>query len=125
MTAYDLRSGSIEASFKGGKQGLGINKRNKRNFHAQAMLVLLAQLAYHTILWLRRRLNQHTTTFQYWGMLRMIRDLFHIPGQVRFDGRGHIREVTLNRRHALAPPFVAAMTATCVRNGTHLNLGKI
>ena len=125
MTAYDLRSGSIEASFKGGKQGLGINKRNKRNFHAQAMLVLLAQLAYHTILWLRRRLNQHTTTFQHWGMLRMIRDLFHIPGQVRFDGRGHIREVTLNRRHALAPPFVAAMTATCARNGTHLNLGKI
>lgn len=125
MTAYDLRSGSIEVSFKGGKQGLGINKRNKRNFHAQAMLVLLAQLAYHTTLWLRCRLTAHSATFKHWGMLRMIRDLFHIPGQVRFDRRGHIRQVTLNRRHALAPPFVAAMTTTCARHGTHLNLGKI
>ena len=125
VTAYDLRGGSVETSFKGGKQGLGINKRNKRSFHAQAMLVYLAQLAYHTTLWLQRRLNEQATTFQAWGMRRMIRDLFHIPGQVCFDGQGHIREVTLNRRHALAPPFVAAMTATCARNGTHLNLGKI
>jgi hypothetical protein len=125
LTAYDLRSGSVETSFKGGKQGLGINKRNKRNFHAQAMLVLLAQLAYHTTLWLRRRLTTHATTFQHWGMLRMIRDLFQIPGQVHFDGRGHIQQVTLNQRHKLAAPFVAAIAATCARNDTYINLGKI
>jgi len=125
LMAYDLRGGSVETSFKGGKQGLGTNQRNKRNFRVQAIFVLLAQLAYHTTFWLRRRLNPHATTFQHLRMLRMIRDLFQIPGQVHFDGRGHIQQVRLNKRHKLAEPFVAAMAETCAHNGTHLNLGKI
>ena len=36
---------AVETSIKDSKQGLGITKGNKRNFHAQEMLVLLAQLA--------------------------------------------------------------------------------
>jgi hypothetical protein len=125
LAAYDQRGGSVETSFKGGKQGLGINKRNKRNFYAQAMLVLLAQLAYHTTRWLQCRLGAQTTVFADWGLLRMIRDLFQIPGQVQFDGEGHIRRVTLNRHHKLAPPFVAAITKLCAGNDLCLNLGKI
>jgi len=31
---YDQRGGGIETSFKGDKQGLGMNKRNKKHFAA-------------------------------------------------------------------------------------------
>ena len=46
LHAYDLRDGGLETQNKGDKQGLGLNKRNKRRFCAQEILVLLAQLAH-------------------------------------------------------------------------------
>jgi hypothetical protein len=47
LYAYDRRSGAAETLIKGSKQGLGLNKRNKKRFAAQEMLVLLAQLAHN------------------------------------------------------------------------------
>lgn len=109
MQLYDLRGGGVETSIRGSKQGLGITKRNKRRFCAQEMLVLLAQLAYNLLTWLHAALSRLEPRFRKYGKLRIVRDLFHIPGQVILDAQGRVVEVMLNKKHILAPPFAHAM----------------
>jgi hypothetical protein len=106
LHAYDLRSGGIETSNKGSKQGLGLTKRNKRLFFAQEMLVLLAQLAYNLISWTRAVLTTAAPLFKGFGMLRMVRDVFHIPGHIDLDAQGHLIQISLRATH----PYAAAFT---------------
>jgi len=42
---YDKRGGMIETEIKESKQGIGINKRSKKRFAAQQMVILLGSLA--------------------------------------------------------------------------------
>lgn len=123
--AYDLRGGGVETSIKGSKQGLGITKRNKRNFHAQEMLVLLAQMAGNLIAWTRNELAHHTASWQAFGNLRMVRDLFQIPGKVQLDTQGRILKITLNRDHVHAAKFLAGIAPALSGNDLVLNLRKI
>lgn len=123
--AYDRRSGAAETIIKGSKQGLGLNKRNKKRFAAQEMLVLLSQLAFNLITWTRNRLAAHAQPLARWGMLRMVRDAFHIPGCIHLDRRGHIQRVTLNKAHALSAVFFKAFSSYLARDGTSLILGQI
>jgi hypothetical protein len=125
LYAYDLRSGGVETSVKGSKQGLGLTKRNKRSFTAQEMLVLLAQLASNLITWTRNDLADHVPQLRPFGPLRMVRDLFHITGKIQLDAQGRILEITLNEAHALALPFVQAMSSLLAQDGMSLNLGQI
>ncbi|EFH80996.1 hypothetical protein [Ktedonobacter racemifer] len=83
VTFYDLRGGGIETSLKGDKQGLGLTKRNKKRFEAQHMLVLLGSLAHNVVIWARQWLM--SPPIQRCGILRMVRDVFHISGLLRFD----------------------------------------
>jgi hypothetical protein len=105
MHAYDSRGGSVETSIRASNQGLGTTKRNKRRFCAQEMLVLLAQLVYNLITWMHAPLSHIEPRFRKFGKLRIVRDLFHIPGQVRLDAHGRALEITLNDKHVLAAPF--------------------
>jgi hypothetical protein len=82
VTFYDQRGGGIETSFKGDKQGLGLTKRNKKRFEAQHMLVLLGSLAHNVVVWARRWLS--SPPIQRYGVLRLVRDVFHISGFLRF-----------------------------------------
>jgi hypothetical protein len=50
---YDQRSGTMEISLKGDKQGLGITRRNKKRFAAQQVLMGLAVLAHNVLVWAR------------------------------------------------------------------------
>ncbi|HSH02534.1 MAG TPA: transposase, partial [Anaerolineae bacterium] len=88
--AYDLRGGGIETSIKESKQGLGITKRNKKSFHGQEMLGLLGQLAYNLTGWVRNGLASIQKKLQNWGMLRMVRDAFHISGRILLNAHGQI-----------------------------------
>jgi len=125
LHAYDLRSGGVETSNKGSKQGLGITKRNKRSFTAQEMLVLLAQLAYNLLTWVRVRLAPTRPSLQAYGPLRMVRDLFHIPGKLLLDAQGHVLEVVLSDRHCLTLPFLQAISPLLAGDDLVLNLGQI
>src|SRR5947209_5281589 len=78
VTFYDQRGGGIETTFKGDKQGLGLTKRNKKRFEAQHMLVLLGTLAHNVVVWARRWLA--IAEGSHCGMVRMVRDVFHISG---------------------------------------------
>jgi hypothetical protein len=105
VEAYDLRGGSIEISYKNSKQGIGLLKRNKKCFHAQEMLVFLAQLAYNMTAWVQNELAQYSSTIASFGTLRMIRDAFQIAGKIDFNTEGNIVSITLNQFHKLANAF--------------------
>ena len=123
--AYDLRGGGVETSIKDSKQGLGITKRNKRSFHAQEMLVLLAQMASNLITWTRNEMARHVSSWQAFGSLRMVRDLFQIPGKIQIDVQGRILKITLNRDHIYAAKFLAGIAPALSGDDLVLNLRQI
>jgi hypothetical protein len=104
VTFYDQRGGGIETSFKGDKQGLGLTKRTKKRFEAQHMLVLLGSLAHNVVVWARRWLSSQK--LQHYGILRMVRDVFHVSGLLRFDASGSVVEIVLNQEACLARSFI-------------------
>ena len=120
MHAYDLRDGGLETQNKGDKQGLGLNKRNKRRFCAQEILVLLAQLAHDCLSWTREDLRKVAPVFEHYGMLRMVRDVLQIDGAVHWDAAGDISAIDLNARHPLANTVQQAL----VLGNSSVNLRK-
>jgi hypothetical protein len=125
LYAYDLRGGGIETSNKGSKQGLGLTKRNKRLFCAQEMLVLLAQLAYNLITWTRSLLSRHAPLFRKFGVLRMVRDVFHIPGQIQLDAQGFLISIRLHTTHPYAAAFFCAWPSLVSLDDLPSNLHQI
>jgi len=125
MKTYNLRSAGVETSIKNSKQGLGLNKRNKKRFEAQHMLLLLAQLAYNIAVWVRNQLAQCSATIASFGMLRLIRDAFRISGKVQFDEKGNINLIVLNQSHKLAKAFQETWQFCFPRDDLSLILGKI
>src|SRR5206468_7166957 len=91
VTFYDRRGGGVETSFKGDKQGLGITKRSKKRFAAQQMVMLLGRLAHNVIVWARRWLAAPKLT--HYGILRMVRDVFHLSGFLVRDASNSIPRI--------------------------------
>ncbi|MCP4207784.1 MAG: transposase [Shimia sp.] len=125
LAAYDLRSGGAETIIKGSKQGLGLTKRNKRIFAAQEMLVLLAQLAYNLISWTHDLFAQAANKLRKFGILRMVRDAFHIPGRLELDAQGRLLQIVLCAKHPLARSFALGLAPLLARDDLSLNLGQI
>jgi hypothetical protein len=113
---YDQRGGGVETSFKGDKQGLGITKRSKKRFGAQQMVMLLGTLAHNVIVWARRWLAAPKLTR--YGILRMVRDVFHLSGFLVRDASGSITQIVLTWAAPLAPflrePLAALLTSAHV-----------
>lgn len=88
-TRVDIQQKTVglETSIKGSKEGLGLTKRNKKRFLTQEMLVLLAQLAYNFITWMRNQLARHVPFWKGNGILRLVRDAFHINGKICLDSQ--------------------------------------
>ncbi len=116
VTLYDQRGGGVETSFKGDKQGLGITKRSKKRFGAQQMVMLLGTLAHNVIVWARRWLA--APKLRRYGILRMVRDVFHLSGFLVRDACGSITQIVLNWTAPLAPflrePLAALLTSAHV-----------
>ncbi len=103
---YDQRGGGVETSFKGDKQGLGISKRSKKRFEAQQMVMLLGSLAHNMVVWSRAFLATSPSNLQQYGMLRMVRDVFHVSGFLVMDARDQVVQIVLNQAAPLASPLV-------------------
>jgi hypothetical protein len=105
---YDQRGGGVETSFKGDHQGLGSTKRSKKRFETQQMVVLLGTLAHNVVIWARRWLTQTARhgKLHHYGMLRMVRDVFHVSGFLVFDALDQLVEIVLNQAAPLAPILV-------------------
>jgi hypothetical protein len=115
----------VETSFKEDRQGLGINKRNKKCFEAQQMLVQLNALAHNLIVWTREWLVPAYGRLQGYGILRMVRDVFHMRGLIHYDRRGRIREITLDERDPLGPGLCAGLQMLLAPLHVAVNLGEI
>ena len=123
--AYNLRGGGIETSYKNSKQGIGLHKRNKKHFHAQEMLILLAELAYNLTGWVQKELARYSSNIASFGTLRMIRDAFQIPGKIEFDDKGNIVSITLNQIHKLAQAFHDYWQPHSLKSEMYCILGEI
>jgi hypothetical protein len=88
------------------------------------MLVLLAQLAHNLIIWTRNNLAHTNPRFCKYGILRTVRDVFHIPGSIQITEQGSIRQITLNAQHPLALAFQHSFSTHLARDDLSLILGK-
>ncbi len=119
---YDQRGGGVETSFKGDKQGLAVGKRNKKRFEAQQMVMLLASLAHNVIVWAQGWLA--SPSLQHYGMLRMVRDVFHLSGFLLTDAGGRLTEVVLNQAAPLASVLVGPFSQLLADVHVAVNLGQ-
>ena len=103
---YDARGGGVETAIKDDKQGLGLLKRSKKRFAAQQLLVLLGTLAHHVLVWARRWLAPHEPRLRRYGRKRLVRDIFHISGFLRWDARGQLVGIVLNHHAPLVRGLV-------------------
>ncbi len=138
VALYDQRGGGIETSFKGDK-GIGLTKRNKKRFEAQQMLMLLGSLAHNVIVWAREWLNAPAPTepesaqstrlscrepLPHYGPLRMVRDVFHLSGFLRWDARGQLVEIVLNQDALLAHRILFSLRQLLAPLHVAVTLGK-
>jgi hypothetical protein len=123
---YDQRGGAVETSFKGDQQGLGSTTRNKKRFEAQQMLMLLGTLAHNVVIWARRWLTPIAgpSKLQHYGLLRLVRDIFHISGFLVFDAFDLPVQIVLNQAAPLAPLLVDSLRELLAPAHIALNLGQ-
>jgi hypothetical protein len=122
VTFYDQRGGGVETSFKGDKQGLGIGTRSKKRFAAQQIVLLLGTLAHNVIVWARHWLA--SPALSHYGMLRMVRDVFHISGFLLTDACGQVVQIVLNQAAPLAPALVDPLRQLLAGAHMAVNLGQ-
>lgn len=129
VALYDQRGGGIETSFQGDKQGLGLTKRNKKRFEAQHVLLLLGSLAHNVVIWARSWLTsaEETATpspLLHYGILRMVRDVFHISGSLSFDASGKVVQIQLNQDAFLAHHIFPSLQRLLFPMHVAISLGK-
>jgi Transposase DDE domain len=110
--AYDGRA-MIEATFCQDTQALGLVTRRQRKWEAQQMVRLLARLAHHLLLWgkqWRRRVPATRRRLQGYGLVRLLRDVWAVPGVIRWR-RGWRVSVRFSPLHPLATPLQASFSA--------------
>jgi hypothetical protein len=127
VSLYDQRGGGVETSFKGDKQGLGLNKRSKKRFEAQQMVILLGSLAHNVVVWAQCWLTAPPTPaspLQHYGTLRMVRDVFHVSGFLVTDAADHIVQIVLNQAAPLASLLVDSLRCLLAPEHVAINLGQ-
>jgi len=122
---YDLRGGGVETQIKNDRQGLGITKRNKKRFEAQEVLVQLNALAHNVVIWSRCWLAPAHPRLQRFGILRMVRDVFHVSGFVTFQCGDHPCEIVLNQADPLASGLCRGLRDLLAPLHVAVNLGEI
>jgi hypothetical protein len=98
---YDGRAG-MEADLKSDKHGLGLAVIRKRLLPAQKMVVLLVQLAHNILLWARQWLSKHAPRLRDYGIVRLIGQVWAIPGRVKLSDNDGVVRVRLRREHPRA-----------------------
>jgi hypothetical protein len=122
---YDARGGGVETAIRDDKQGLGITKRNKKRFAAQQMVMLLNVLAHNVLVWARGWLAPHLPQIERYGLLRLVRDVWHISGFAEQDGHGHLTRIILNQLAPLARELSLALRQLLAPTHVVVNLGQI
>ncbi|HEX2185030.1 MAG TPA: hypothetical protein VHN78_05945 [Chloroflexota bacterium] len=106
---YDARA-AVEADLKGDKYGLGLGVLRKRKLAAQRVLLLLGQLAHNVLLWARTWLATHVPRLAELGIVRLVREVWAIPGRVKLAG-GLLQRVRLRPEHPRARDVCSGLRA--------------
>lgn len=101
---YDDR-GAGETEIQADKMGLRLEQRRKKHLAAQEALVLLVDLAHNLLAWARRWMAL-PAPFASFGALRLVEDVFCMPGRLIFN-QNQLVEVQLSRSH----PYAATMAS--------------
>jgi len=109
VSFYDQRGGGVETALKGDKQGLGLSARNKKRCAAQQMVLVLSTLAPNVIVWARHWLLPQGPPLRHDGIVRMVRDVFHVSGFVVRDAHGQMVQLVLNQAAPLARGLADAL----------------
>jgi hypothetical protein len=109
---YDGRA-MIEATFCQDKQGLGLVKRRQHRWEAQQMVLLLARLAHHLLLWSKRWLSRVPAIrwrLRGYGVVRLLQEVWTVPGRMRWR-KGWMVSVHFDPLHPLAKPLQQGFAA--------------
>jgi hypothetical protein len=113
---YDGRAG-IEAELKGDKHGLALGVIRKRRLAAQKMVVLLMQLAHNVLIWARHWLIPHAPRLRGYGIVRLIQQIWAIPGRVKLT-ENEVQRVRLRREHPRARDVCLGLRRLLVQSHT-------
>lgn len=122
---YDQRGGGIEIEIKEDKQGLRTTKRNKKRFAAQQMVACLEVLAHNVLVWARLWLAPHCPKIAPFGLVRLVRDVFHMNGVMVFDHTARLMRIILNQADPLARELCAGLTVLLAQAQVSITLGEI
>ena len=87
MTKKGLYNSLIEATFCQDKQALGLVKRRQHTWEAQQVVLLLARLAHHILLWSKHWLSRVPTTrgrLDGYGLVRLLQEGTTVPGVIQW-----------------------------------------
>jgi hypothetical protein len=121
---YDLRGGGVEIEIKQDKQGLATNKRNKRRFEAQQVLIQLEALAHNVLIWARQWLAPRCPKIARLGLKRLVRDVFQMDGFLIFDQSLDLLQIVLCQTDPLAKELSAGLAPFLAREHIALTLGE-
>ena len=85
--------------------------------------MLLADLAHNFCLWVKDELSSQSSKFVPLGILRLVRDVFTISGQIVVDAYGNINRIILNKNDPFACHFRKAIQPFL--DEITINLGEI
>ncbi len=89
------------------------------------MVMLLNMLAHNVLIWARGWLALHLPQIERYGVLRLVRDIWHISGFVELDRHGHLSRIVLNQMAPLAQGLSAALQRLLTPTQVVVNLGQI
>lgn len=107
MDKYNLRGGAEVEQFRSDKSGLHLSARRKQRFSAQKALVLLTDLAHNLLSDFRYR-SLANSPFAKWGLKRIVRDLFAVPGRLYFEA-GQLKRIDLLETHPYADALIICL----------------
>jgi hypothetical protein len=80
------------------------------DLNGMPLVMLLGSLAHNVVVWSRSWLAASPSKLQHYGMLRMIRDVFHVSGFLVMDAPGQqVVQIVLNQGAPLASPLVNSL----------------
>jgi len=101
-----------------------LSKRNKKRFEAQQMVTMLSTLAHNIVIWARGWLVPQQPRLARYGIVRLVRDLFHISGRILFDAVGHIVQIVLNHAAPLGRVLADALRPLLMPAHIAITLGE-
>jgi Transposase DDE domain len=118
---YDDRAG-MEADLKSDKRGLGLATLRKRKLVAQHLLVLLGGWAHNVLLWARRWLAQGAPRLSTFGIVRLVQEVWAVPGRVKLAG-GRLKRIRLDPLHPRARDVYRGLRCLVPESGPLAFLG--